>query len=168
MTTIRSRARPSSAGRAPHPRPDRSERILAGFVAVAGGVVFAIAAAIDPYDETGQPHTSGTHQQLGLPSCVVRSTLGVPCPSCGMTTSVSLLAHGDPVAACRANSAGLVVGTLGLAATCWLALLASGFARRPLLSAETTILALTVAGVTAVSLRYAVFVALAFLDVAAS
>jgi len=35
----------------------------------------------------------GTHQQLGLPPCPFLALTGIPCPSCGMTTSFSHAAH---------------------------------------------------------------------------
>ena len=31
----------------------------------------------------------GTHQQLGLPPCAFLHYTGIPCPSCGLTTSVA-------------------------------------------------------------------------------
>jgi len=40
----------------------------------------------------------GTHEQLGLPPCgFVEMFDGVPCPSCGYTTTFTLAAHGRPV-----------------------------------------------------------------------
>jgi uncharacterized protein DUF2752 len=41
----------------------------------------------------------------GLP-CPLRTLTGVPCPLCGMTTSVEATVHGDLLAALRANPAG--------------------------------------------------------------
>ena len=38
----------------------------------------------------------GTHEQLGLPPCDWIANWGIPCPGCGVTTSVSLFAHGRP------------------------------------------------------------------------
>lgn len=40
----------------------------------------------------------GTHQQLGLPACGLLESTGVPCATCGMTTSFSLAAHGRLIA----------------------------------------------------------------------
>lgn len=51
----------------------------------------------------------------GLP-CPLRTLTGVPCPICGMTTSVEATLHGHPLAALGANPAGppLVVAALAL------------------------------------------------------
>ncbi len=136
-------------------RPTWFERVLAGFVTTVGCLAFTIAAIIEPYNSSGSPQTHGTHRQLGLPPCILLSTCGFPCPSCGMTTAVSLLVHGDPAAALRANWAGAFLGGAGLVAMLWLALLAAGVPRRPRFSAENTILALTVAAATAAAVRYA-------------
>lgn len=42
---------------------------------------------------------------VGLP-CPLRTLTGVPCPICGMTTSVEAVVHGHPLAALQANPAG--------------------------------------------------------------
>lgn len=75
-----------------------------------------------------------------------------------MTTSVSLLVQGNLLGACRANWAGVFICGFGLVATIWLGLLAVGVPRSPCLSAEKTILALTVAGAAAAIVRYAAVV----------
>ena len=41
-----------------------------------------IAAALSP---SNAGH--GTHRQLGLPACGWQTNMGLPCPTCGMTTS---------------------------------------------------------------------------------
>jgi len=51
----------------------------------------------------------GTHEQLGLPACAWMVVDGVPCPTCGLTTSVTAAVHGDLVAAAKANIFGLVL-----------------------------------------------------------
>jgi hypothetical protein len=78
-------------------------------------VVFAIALRINPYNEDGSARRMGTHQQLHLPPCTFSEVTGIPCPSCGMTTSFALLMHADVLESARANW----VGTL-LAAFCLL------------------------------------------------
>jgi hypothetical protein len=44
-----------------------------------------------------QPEAAGygTHEQLGLPPCRAIEWFGVPCPGCGVTTSVAWFAHGE-------------------------------------------------------------------------
>jgi hypothetical protein len=89
-------------------------------------IVFAIATQLDPYKtEDGQPLRMGTHKQLGLPECNFKLLVGVPCPSCGMTTSFTLLAHGDVWNSLQANFAGTVLAILGLLFVPWA--LASAF-----------------------------------------
>lgn len=63
-----------------------------------------------------QPNASGfgTHTQLGLPACLFLKWTGLPCPTCGLTTSFSLLAHG----ALRAGVACHPVGALLFTLTC--------------------------------------------------
>lgn len=62
------------------------------------------------------PNQSGieTHRQLNLPPCIFLKMTGLPCPSCGMTTSFSELAHGNIAGAFRSNPAGPMVFVLFL------------------------------------------------------
>lgn len=76
-------------------------------------VVFCVAIWIDPYED-GTAKKAGTHQQLGLPPCSFNEFVGVPCPSCGMTTSFSLLLHADVWNSIQANFAGTVLAAFGL------------------------------------------------------
>lgn len=55
------------------------------------------------------PRGHGTHQQLGLPPCTIYFLTGRPCPSCGLTTSVSATLHGDLALAWRANPFGIAI-----------------------------------------------------------
>jgi len=59
--------------------------LLISTVAIVGLGLFASA------DERG----FGTHEQLGLPPCQMLAVTGVPCPGCGVTTSVTLAAKGN-------------------------------------------------------------------------
>jgi hypothetical protein len=71
--------------------------------------VFGIAAWLNPYDEAGQARRMETHLQLGLPPCAFRFITGVPCPSCGMTTSFALLIRGDVRNSLQANAVGTLL-----------------------------------------------------------
>lgn len=55
---------------------------------------------------TPDPRGLGTHEQLGLPPCLTSSVFGIPCPFCGMTTSFSLMAHGEVSASFATQPAG--------------------------------------------------------------
>jgi len=88
--------------------------IAAGLLAV-----FAIALALKPYHHDGSPRIMATHTQLGLPPCNMVLMLGKPCPACGMTTSVSLLAHGDIRASLRANWVGTLLALYWLVLIPW-------------------------------------------------
>lgn len=97
---------------------------------MAGGlvVVFAVAAWLDPYDEEGRPRHLETHTQIGLPPCTFYQLTGLPCPSCGLTTSFALLMHGDLPNSVRANVVGTVLAAFWLALIPWS--LASALGRR--------------------------------------
>lgn len=60
----------------------------------ATGTIGVLALVAEP-DSRG----FGTHEQLGLPPCRMMEWTGVPCPGCGVTTSVTLAAQGEPVQA---------------------------------------------------------------------
>lgn len=75
----------------------------------------------------------GTHEELGLPACSFLARTGYPCPSCGLTTSVSAAVHGRFIYAFNAHPFGLllVAGLLILTFTGMLELVyGRGFVRR--------------------------------------
>ncbi|MFQ3611275.1 MAG: DUF2752 domain-containing protein [Fimbriimonadales bacterium] len=85
-----------------------TERILHLFLLVVVGIFIGIALYLEP-----NPKGFGTHQQLGLPPCSLYFLTGRPCPSCGLTTSVCAIFHGDWWLAWRANPIGwLIVGVV--------------------------------------------------------
>ncbi len=89
--------------------------LMAGLV-----TVFSLAVYLNPYEEDGTPLTMETHRQLGLPPCTFKTvTGGLPCPSCGMTTSFALLMHGDPRNSLRANWVGTLLAVYCLALVPW-------------------------------------------------
>jgi hypothetical protein len=88
-------------------------------IALGWVVVFGIAAWLRPYGPDGEALRLETHRQLGLPPCTFRFYSGLPCPSCGMTTSFSLLIHGDPINSLKANAAGTLLALFGLLFVPW-------------------------------------------------
>ncbi len=90
--------------------------MAAGLVAV-----FTIAVVLNPYNPDGTPRTMETHRTwpLNLPPCTFKAMTGLPCPSCGMTTSFSLLMHGDVLNSLRANCVGTVLALFWLALIPW-------------------------------------------------
>ncbi|MCH2142302.1 MAG: DUF2752 domain-containing protein [Phycisphaerales bacterium] len=54
----------------------------------------------------------GTHRQLGLPACGWQVSMGIPCPTCGMTTSFSHVARGDYLTAAIVQPAGMMLSIL--------------------------------------------------------
>jgi len=78
-----------SKARLPWPRASGTERLLQGGVLVILTGSLALGLALEP-SETG----TGTHSALGLPRCGMLALTGHPCPTCGVTTSFVLAAHG--------------------------------------------------------------------------
>ena len=100
------------------------------FMALGFSLVFSIAVWLNPYREDGTALRGETHRQLGLPPCTFKVLAGLPCPSCGMTTSFSLLLHGDLWNSLRANAVGTMLALGGLLFVPWS--LATVARKRPL------------------------------------
>jgi hypothetical protein len=101
------------------PRLARWVRGMLVLIALGLAAVLGTAVWLNPYDADGQPRTMATHTQLGLPPCNMVELTGKPCPACGMTTSFSLLAHGDVRNSLRANWAGTVLALFVTAVVPW-------------------------------------------------
>lgn len=87
----------------PQPKLNVMPRLIAGFLCLACVAVLMTAARLHP-----EPSGIETHLQLGLRPCGLLQTTGVPCPTCGMTTSYSFLAHGQILSSLSAQPAGTV------------------------------------------------------------
>ena len=82
-------------------------RVVAGSVFLVCGTLLLLAAWMTPSTEG-----LGTHQQLGLAPCGWIVYGGIPCPSCGMTTSFAHAADGNFLGSLQAQPAGAVLAFL--------------------------------------------------------
>jgi len=89
-------------------------RLVLGAIGLGLVFLFALAAFLKP-----SPFQLGTHQQLGLPPCSFLVLFGVPCPTCGMTTAWACLMHGELLRAFQANTGGVLLAVLAMAAVPW-------------------------------------------------
>ncbi len=76
-------------------------RVVAVLVVLVCGGIFAVAATMSP-----SPSGYGTHEQLGMPPCSFLVKTGYPCPTCGLTTSLSAAASGHIIRAMEAHPFG--------------------------------------------------------------
>jgi Protein of unknown function (DUF2752) len=81
-------------------------------------VVFLVAYWIDPYRD-GRVWLEETHTQLGMQTCYFRKFIGLPCPSCGMTSSFALFVRGDLSHSLQANAAGTLLAVISLLFIFW-------------------------------------------------
>ena len=98
---------------------DRRQRWLASALALVLLGLLAVSRTLEP-----SPAGMGTHQQLGLPPCKAVMLLGIPCPTCGMTTSWSYFMRGQFIASWGANPGGFCLAVLSLATGVWAVALA--------------------------------------------
>ncbi|MFH1549427.1 MAG: DUF2752 domain-containing protein [Planctomycetota bacterium] len=64
------------------------DRVIAFTVLILCAGTIVVAACLTP-----APNGYGTHTRLHLPPCAFRETTGLPCPSCGLTTSMAYMAR---------------------------------------------------------------------------
>ncbi|MEM9883329.1 MAG: DUF2752 domain-containing protein [Planctomycetota bacterium] len=106
---------PSDAPRDRIDRPPRAaarpgiNRLVGFAVALPCLAVLLVAAGLD-----ADPAGYGTHTQLGLQPCGFRAATGMPCATCGMTTSFTHAADGRLARAFVTQPAGSLL-SLGLA-----------------------------------------------------
>ena len=82
-------------------------RLLALGVSLACLALLALAARLSP-NATGV----GSHRALGLQSCHFLDSTGLPCPSCGMTTSFSWFARGNLLASLYVQPMGAAIAAI--------------------------------------------------------
>src|SRR5450432_3468050 len=84
----------------------RGLAFLTGLVCLA---ILTTAARVTP-----SPTGMGTHLQLGLQKCGWYNTFGLPCPSCGMTTSFAWFARGNLLASFYIQPMGALLALLAV------------------------------------------------------
>lgn len=89
-------------------------RVLAGGVALVCLAILVTGMLLRP-----DPSGISTHAQLGFPKCQFEARTGLPCPSCGFTTSVSFFARGNVLASLYVQPMGFVIAVL-CAMTVWI------------------------------------------------
>ena len=99
-------------------------RALAALVAMGCLSVLVLASRLPP-----SPTGVGSHRALGLESCQFLESTGVPCMSCGMTTSFSWFARGNLLASLYVQPMGAVLAAM--TACCVWAGLYVAFTGRP-------------------------------------
>ena len=82
-------------------------RALALAVALSCLAVLGLAARLPP-----SPTGIGSHRALGLQSCHFLDTTGLPCPSCGMTTSFTWFARGNLLASLYVQPMGAALAAI--------------------------------------------------------
>lgn len=92
------------------------QRATSLLISIACAAVMVTAARLTP-----SPTGMGTHTQLGLDQCAFALRTGLPCPTCGMTTSFSWFARGNIPASFYIQPMGAVLALLTVA-TFWAAL----------------------------------------------
>ncbi len=114
MTEIDSRSMPRIYAISPVPqRVSLFHRVIAVAVAIACLSVLVTAVVVQP-SRTGME----THRQLGLAECQFLRTSGIPCPSCGMTTSFAWFVRGNILRSLYVQPMGTLLAT-GAALTFW-------------------------------------------------
>jgi hypothetical protein len=92
--------------------PPRVRRALWSAIAFSALSVLAIARWLTP-----DPRGFGTHQQLGLPPCAFHAWTGLPCPTCGLTTSFAYMARLQITSSFAAHPLGVPLFTLTVIAS---------------------------------------------------
>jgi hypothetical protein len=82
-------------------------RVLALCLALGCLTVLLLAAWLEP-----NPKGFGSHTPLGLQRCAWQDRTGLPCPSCGMTTSFTWFVRGNLAASLYVQPMGMVLALL--------------------------------------------------------
>jgi hypothetical protein len=86
-----------------------TRRLVWTAIALGASALLVVARQLHP-DRRG----FGTHTQLGLPPCAFHSWTGLPCPTCGLTTSFAYMARWQITSAFAAHPLGPLLFALTL------------------------------------------------------
>jgi hypothetical protein len=143
-------------------QPGLNTWVRGALVGIALGLiaVFVVAAWLNPYNSDGSARRMETHRELGLPECTFKRITGLPCPSCGMTTSFALIIRGDLIHGVQANSVGVLLALFLLIVIPWC--IASAVCRRTLFvrSVERWLMVIVIGLMGLMLLRWAVYLGL--------
>jgi hypothetical protein len=95
------------------PRPTGVERLLLLAILAAVVALSALLSVVPP-----DPRGLGTHERLpfGMARCSWPVTVGLPCPTCGVTTAACHLVHGQVLRAFAVQPFGATLMAAALAA----------------------------------------------------
>jgi len=111
--------------------PTSNPRFAAAVVFIVCAGVLGVAYGLTPSDQG-----VGTHRAMGLPACGLLETTGIPCMTCGMTTSFSYAAKGHFISAFLTQPAGALLALLtAMAAVLSGYALVAGMSLAPIMSA---------------------------------
>ncbi len=138
-----------------NPRVGRWVRACLVLIALGLVLLFGIACYLDPY-QGGHVWRQQTHKQLGLPECNFQFLTGLPCPSCGMSTSFALLVRGDLANSLCANCVGTLLAMFLLLLLPWCVVSAARGRLYFVREVEWAVLKLLLAFVALMLLRWAI------------
>jgi hypothetical protein len=95
------------------PTVSRWARLLAMGIASACLAVLIVATTLTP-----SPTGVGSHRGMGLQNCQLLDRTGIPCPSCGMTTSFTWFVRGNLAASLYVQPMGMLAA-LACACCVW-------------------------------------------------
>ena len=90
-----------------HDRLSLHSRLIALTTSLSCLAVLPVAAKLQP-----SPNGLGSHRQLGLQECQFESRTGIPCPTCGMTTSFAHFVRGQILASFWVQPMGTILALL--------------------------------------------------------